>query len=622
MAYGARQVPQNIMSVQFKIFDLMTLKQFGITMGLFFACFIVFLIFSAPWNIIITLVIVIVGGTFTFIPFNGEPFVEFLNSYLEAMISPQRRIWHRKGFVLKSAAEKAKFYRYGNEEGIEEEKVNTFKFFDKFGKKHAETEKLDTDEQKFLTTKDTNENGYTPPGMNQRPNAMNQNTNNDQNISVISQKSVQNTVRLNNPQQQPSQQSIPQQTQVVSQNTAGQPNQPQAQFQAAPLQQHNQQQSQPSFISKENPQSQNQIDQQNRMRGEEEESAVRNFVFGSIENYKDEPVAGAAVILKNMRGETLEVVYSNAVGEFKTNYEYTSGQYTLYVNADAKDFNEIVINHTPIDPMPLQVHPRDYQEKKVQREQEESDTVSDTSSNDEIFDGSYDSKVFDIGQDYLEKNVAPQTQSTQINNAGMANTSTLQQEQPVMPTHLSTEQSAAAVNTTGTSHTAYAQNAGNMFDQMMNNRVVNDYGDKSLDNITLQHETTPATNQINSSAQQAAQDQRQRVVNDVQILEYSTMQNAAVPFDDDLIRLPNTVNGILVDPAGYGLSNTLIRIYDKTGNIITSMNTDTTGRFYTYSPLPNNSYTMYVSKNGQNLAGFNIDMNGNVIPPKIISFVY
>jgi len=586
MAYGVRQVPQNIMSVEFKIFDFMTLKQFGISVVLLLVCFALFSFLPTPWSIVIPLFIIIIGGIVLFVPFNGEPFQEFISSYMEAMISPQRRIWHKKGIVLKSAAEKAKYYRYGND-GPDTEKISNFTFFDRFTKKTAEQDKLDKDEEKFLESKDTTK-GYKPPVKHTVGNP-----NIENNGTVVSQKSIHNTADISNiithQNNQPSHNSMP-----TTQSNRIQPI-------VSP---------QPNFIKQEY-NTQPAATHQPQLTPEQEETAVRNFIFGSVEGYEEKPIARAALILKNEKDETLEVFYTNSIGEFKSNYEYIAGKYKIFVNADAKDFNEVVIDHNPIDPVPILILPRDYKQKLVQKQEEDVMAVTD-STDDEIFTGAYDSNIFNLGQGYLEEQpsqvqspspVNPPIQSQQDINylaseTPEANIGASNQTIPV------TSPSADLINKSST----YSHNAGNMFDQMMNNRMTNDYGATQQSSVSNDIQHTAASHQ--------------KIVNDVDFLDFNSMANAAVPFEQNLVSLPNTINGILVDPNGYGLAEALIRIYDQNGVLITSMNSDNTGRFYTYSPLPNNNYIIYISKNNQNLVGFNVNLNGNIIPPKIISFTY
>ena len=835
MAYGARPVPQNIMSVEFKIFDFMTLKQFGISVALMLVCFALYFVLGAPWGIVISLLIIVVGGIVIFVPFNGEPFQEFLSSYMEAMISPQRRVWHKKGIVVKSAAEKARFYRYGNDPIPETE--NKFKFADQNNIKITqEQNKLDSAEQQFLQK----EEGNPQPAFAKATVGAFQAQNNSG--TNISQKSVKNGINLGKfipgfgkqNQKNQQQQMNPQQPQNQQQNNQQQgvsnaaasasnaaspqsnaassasdaaaqynlnqylaPNQngsqpvanpapypqqqipqssnpsnqnPQAPFANSnmqanpqqvpnnqnfapqqPVQQTNQnfqqqnnvaasqQQAQqtvnqevglPTFLKKEesvnvlqsnpqptipnintqqitqqpnaniqapvissqpsspvsqNPQQQNpqtppannsnHIAPKVSQLDEDDETAVKNYIFGSVENYEDKPVKGAAVILKTLDGsKNLEVINTNDAGEFKTNYEYKAGQYKLYVNADGKDFNEVVITNEPVDPVPFTIHPKDYDQKK--KEIAANQVVEETTNqevSDGIFEGAYDANMFNLGTDYLDQEQSsvnsaqstdPNLQTSNYNLQSENVTSQANQltSQQANSSDLSVEASAKEepipAAGSNTYHAAYSDQANNMFDQMMGGRVTNDYmtpEPTSIEDIATNKSSGPnlqSTNynvqspnpqpvpnsgqvyqqtskQDDNSAQSSAQVNQQTsqqvnnpVSNDVEIFPFEDMTNANVPFENNLVTLPNTINGILVGPNGAGLDNTQVRILDLQNQLITSMNSDQTGRFYSYSPLPNGTYIIYLSKNNQNLVGFKVDLNGKVIPPKYISFSY
>lgn len=647
MAYGARPVPQNIMSVEFKIFDFMTLKQFGISVGLLLVCFALFFVLPSPYGIVIDLFIVVIGGIVVFVPFNGEPFQEFLSSYMEAMISPQRRVWHKKGIIVKSAAEKARFYRYGNDPVPESE--NQFKFADQKNIKITqEQNQLDNAEQKFLQTNEPIPNMPQIKQQNQNPSGTN-----------ISQSSIKNSVNINKfnqqkPQQNNSQVSQAQHTNIQSNQT---PTQPTNNIANQNQQSNNQQNVQPNpFIPQNNntqttPQtstpSQSVTGQQPTFLKKEEktpdqtqpqkqspsnleiddETAVKNFIFGSVSNYDDDPVKGAAVILKDESGsKNIEVLNTNDAGEFKTSYEYKAGKYMLYVNVDGKDFNQVIIENDPIDPIPFEVKPKDYEDKRKQMQKaEEEERMPTDVSDDGVFEGAYDASVFNLGTDYLDE--ATQQTLTQVQPVQQIETQT-QTPPPIVTTSLPSTSQPIEASGANTYHAAYLDQANNMFDQMMSGRTLNDYAPEQTTqtqgNTTTssQVQQTPATSPQSTSTQQTQTTPNPAVNNDVEVVYYDDMTNANVPFENNLVTLPNTMNGILVGPNGAGLDNTQIRIYDQNNNLITSMNSDQTGRFYSYSPLPNGTYTAYLSKNNQNLVGFKINMDGSVIPPKYISFSY
>lgn len=372
---------------------------------------------------------------------------------------------------------------------------------------------------------------------------------------------------------------------------------------------------------------------------EDEEVAVKNFIFGSIEDSKDEPVKQASVTIKDKIANTLEVIQTNSAGEFKTSYEYKGDEYIISVFADGKDFNEVKIVHEPVDPVPVTIHPRNYNPNQRFTEDE---SLPDNSVNDGVFEGAYDANYFNMGQDYLEEQVKQNqpVETFQIQEPIQTNTDINQS------TQIQTEDSLQAKGN-NVVHSAYSSQATNMFDQMMGGRIVNDYKEPEPVNTLTEpsqeilptpninqpvepvssippqpslEETVMGINQTSTPVKPAPKNQA--IDYDIEIAEFTEMANANVPFENNLINIPNTVNGILVAPNGYGLDGAQVRILDKSGILITSMNSDQTGRFYSYSPLPDGEYMMYISKNNQNLVGFQLTLSGKIIPPKYISFSY
>lgn len=89
-------VPGNIMSVEFKLFDFMTLKQF---LYLVVCAAFSYLFFGIlPDNIfkfLIPGVIMIAGIIIAFVQFNGEPFEVYTTNFILGVIQPQRRVWSK-----------------------------------------------------------------------------------------------------------------------------------------------------------------------------------------------------------------------------------------------------------------------------------------------------------------------------------------------------------------------------------------------------------------------------------------------------------------------------------------------------------------------------------------------
>lgn len=93
------RVPQSVFDVEFKLFDIMSMKQFVIVMvtaGFAVAFYFLLDKITAPfikWLIVIT--IVIVGLVVAFLKVQGEPFEVYVTNFLLALVSPQRRVWSK-----------------------------------------------------------------------------------------------------------------------------------------------------------------------------------------------------------------------------------------------------------------------------------------------------------------------------------------------------------------------------------------------------------------------------------------------------------------------------------------------------------------------------------------------
>lgn len=583
MAYGVRQVPQNIMSVEFKLFDFMTLKQFGISVAILIVCFALFSLLPTPWNIVIPIFLILIGGIVIFVPFNGEPFQEFLSSYLEAMISSQRRIWHKKGIVLESAAEKARFYRYGNDPLPDSE--NRFKFVDQnttqVGSEHT---KLDDAEEKFLTTPE-NPTEYKPPAHTKQI----YHSGTGHTGTNISQSSIHNSTNLSH---------FSKSTQPENSVSTTQTD-PTSNTQATYLQNDS--------ASQTSPQSNRETPRQNHIVTDEDEFAVRNFIFGSVQDWNEKPIRDAAIIVKQ-NGKNLEIVNSNDLGEFKTAYEYKAGTYELYVNVDSKEFNSIEINHDPVDPIPVSIYPAG---DRPQQETEQSTVALEQNTGEsEVFQGNYDAKIFDLGQDYLQPQIniqQPVVAQSQLEPTQEQNPTSLQTESSLnQDMNSATSIPITASQRNEFSQSTYSTQAGNMFDQMSGGRMP-----------TVSDFHTNVSTDIQDTPQSSPQPQSQQ-----QLYSYNSLPNANLPFEQNLTAVPNTLNGVLVDPNGYGIPSAELQVSDSNGNIVTSTRTDQNGKFYTYSPIPNGNFTLKIMHNNVNIGLFSVNFDGKVVPPKFISFKY
>lgn len=93
-------VPQNIMSVEFKLFGEMTARQFAYIGG---AGLFSWLLYLTPlpgaivWPIIICLLLLALA--FAFFPINDRPFDEWITNYIIAIMRPTRRVWKQSKFT-------------------------------------------------------------------------------------------------------------------------------------------------------------------------------------------------------------------------------------------------------------------------------------------------------------------------------------------------------------------------------------------------------------------------------------------------------------------------------------------------------------------------------------------
>ena len=93
------RVPESVFDVEFKLFDIMSMKQFVIVMVTAgFAVMFYFLLdkITVPfvkWLVVLT--VVIVGLIVAFLKLQGEPFEVYVTNFILALVSPQRRVWSK-----------------------------------------------------------------------------------------------------------------------------------------------------------------------------------------------------------------------------------------------------------------------------------------------------------------------------------------------------------------------------------------------------------------------------------------------------------------------------------------------------------------------------------------------
>jgi hypothetical protein len=691
MAYASRPVPQNIMSVEFKLFDFMTLKQFMLSFGVILFAGLLFWLLPSPWNIIAPLVLVILGGIIIFIPFNGEPFQEFVSSYLEAMISPQRRVWNRKGFLIKTAYKQAKKYQFGNDP---KEETNDFKFGSQDTIKVIDEQvELDTEEKEFLKSQ-AGLNSYTPPVQKQNPT---QTITTPSGSSNISSKSVNASVDLNQlqrpkspPQEQnptliqPSQDqtlptAMPQEVQVKQSEQSSQ----------TPLENSNQIPESPTYLTKEDaksnitpiaskpvlpnntpinqqstlsvqaslvPQVQNQpvtqtvqnsINELKEMmppkkQEKMDEFAVKNYIFGSVENKDGQGEIGAAVIIKKGE-ENLEILYTSENGDFLSHYEYAEGDYTIHVNLESKKFNEVIIHHNPIDPMPIIISPIQKTEENLSNTDENDDIYVKPSSNDnEIFDGSYDAKMFDLGDDYDEISTHKATPTSPTHDSFEAklmesaelsafNTkdfiaTTPEKDDTVSSAKLNLEKEVeeAAIQVSSL-HQGFEGQADTRLQasvkpiseesSAINNPKQNPEG------LNMSHEAlekSDSSSVIGDSFQPTTH-------NFPTTLDENYYSFTHLPDIGDInlpsTKLPNMIHAKIVDINNNPLNEVKIILMDESGQNFMNLSTYDSGVFSTTYSLPNGIYYMNFEKQGYNFYRFYIEMNGTVVNPKLIQTI-
>lgn len=635
MAYGVRSVPQNIMSVEFKLFDFMTLRQFIMTFVIVIFSGLFFVFLPGAWKVVVPLFLIIIGGVVIFVPFNGEPFQEFLSSYMEALILPQRRVWHRKGVVVKTARERARMYRLGSDYKTEDEE-NAFKFAQQ-QRQIPEQQTLDATEQKFIEDEakaSPKPVTYVQPTEKQNPYPMNSNTNG----TNVSSRTVHASVDLDQLQKpQPIQQSnMPSgpssQSQLgMSTQPVGQIVQPSVQSQI-PAQQPQQEttpknqqlvnQPQPVFIKQESQQPapaqplqtalqaelhqsaqelNGMIAPKKDISKEEDEFAPKNYIFGNVEKNNDEPVKGAGIVIRK-GDENLEVVYSTENGDFQSHYEYKAGQYILYVNVDSKEFNEIEVAHDPIDPMPVVIRPKFSLAVAETEEFVDEDAIIKSFDN-EIFDGTYDSKVFDLGPNYDEMEKIKALEKAKVRDelqSGFANfeanvmESAKQPVQPAPPASIGIQSYEQAVQNAFTSSNPSLESPSNP-------------------ELTAQQpyvapvEVSPP---ISPSSSKMIQD-----------IDFMYLPDSNIQFEDMFARIPNTINGVVADLNANFLQGVLINIIDSLGNVVRTVATDPSGKFYTFAPLNPGRYSVELMQTGHNFLRYSVNLTGNVINPKLIQTI-
>jgi hypothetical protein len=642
------------MSVEFKLFDFMTLKQFMISFGLLLLSFILFFLLPGPWKVLVPLMIVIFGGIIIFVPFNGEPFQEFVGSYMEAMISPQRRIWNKKGVIVQSAYNAAKRYQFGNDP---KDDKNDFRFNNaqtvKIGEDSTE---LDTEESKFLHNEGQEGNpSYAPP---QKKNDVSP-ISYEQSGTRVSPKSIQANVNLDqltspNRQAEP----IPEvaQNQIHTETTQKHeeavsinidPN-----IKPANTQSESNTQPQISInldqIPTKEPEPQVVVQQTSAQRAKAAEEIVsRNYIFGNIEDEKAEGIPGAYISLQQNNTE-LENILSNAGGDFQTHYEYPAGEYILDILVDGKAFNTISLHHDPVDPIPLTIRSRFVKEEEIVAEY--LTTEGPAFKEDGVFVGSYDSTSFNLGQDYsdleepqdifLKKEDFPAEALIDEQSQEIAQPAFLSKESQISQPAVSFIQpeSQPSNDPTPPSDQPFftlphqqeeAQQNFNHIEPVIEQPAYDENFEKNIissaDNLDANQNTSympdPSIGYDTAQIEMTPEVLNPAYTQITNEIDFKILPDITAQMDVNLIGIPNTINGIVYDANSLPLGSVLINISDDTKKIVRTMATDPQGVFYSYSPFPSGRYHIEFMRQGALFMRYYVELTGYPVNAKTVQSI-
>lgn len=86
-----------------------------------------------------------------------------------------------------------------------------------------------------------------------------------------------------------------------------------------------------------------------------------------------------------------------------------------------------------------------------------------------------------------------------------------------------------------------------------------------------------------------------------------------------LTSFPNIINGVVTDKAGNYLVGAIAVIYDREGLPVRALKTNKLGQFTGSTPLPNGTYRLTLEQDGHTFDELQIDLNGEVLPPLLIT---
>ncbi|MCX8035267.1 MAG: PrgI family protein [Candidatus Dojkabacteria bacterium] len=642
--YGVRPVPQNIMQVELKLFDLFTVKQFITAAIVGFICIGLFLLLPSPYNIYIPLVIGIIAIIVIFVPFNGEPFEVFVSNYLEAMVSPQRRVWHKKGFYLKSAAEKARIFQYGYDplEGKDEEFL-----LQQQNNANAQPTNLDVAEQQFLQTQ-VNINNMTV-----------------QNSSNINSSSIFNNVNLNN---------------LASQSQPNLAQKPKV-----------------KYITKENKQNENDVEVKSYIIGTVEDNEARpvkdavvllikdnveleemntgssgdfqtkleypkgkyhievyqrSKLFNQLEIEYDpvDPVpinifpADHEEYLERKRKEAEEKAQKQNINSDVFDGEYDPSLFKIESstsssikpnlnfssNEPASGKNNLPVHTNSMFDKLVDISINNASSATVLSAQHKFDAMKPKTSDDTLVDIVI-SQEQNANQNNITSNISQNTQNSQQTNAISNNV----QDQSSQPEYLKTENSykneetninlvSPGIQSNNSSTLNTSQNVqqnvqtqtisdNNVYIQVQPNSQANQNHSVSTNNLT--------TSQTTNQRYQITPALRNQYIKDLQVYDFETLPVAInIPMESNLINIPNTINGVLCLLDGTPIAGADIVIRNQKNEIINKTKSDQYGVFYSYSSLNPGIYFINIYYMNKNIANFGVNIKNRVISPKLLIF--
>lgn len=86
-----------------------------------------------------------------------------------------------------------------------------------------------------------------------------------------------------------------------------------------------------------------------------------------------------------------------------------------------------------------------------------------------------------------------------------------------------------------------------------------------------------------------------------------------------LTTFPNVINGVVKDKSGNYLESVVAVIYDKEGLPVRALKTNKLGQFSGSTPLSNGTFTLELEKDGLTFDVLQVELNGEVLPPLLIT---